>query len=480
MAAGCALALGLAFAPTANAAEVTVQNLGAPGAPIPLLTIAMRPAATTLTLSKDGSGAYRIHEDGDALTPPDPANVGGCSMDGADVVCTANNFLRWEVSNVADTVTPLLRDVVIAKSATHADATGFFDDVELRVTTQALMEAWLPDGAITPAFTGSGAAGPAGQPADIVHVGSAGLGSPTVPGGMGGGDDLLIGSIGAIIASGGNGADTLIGSSASDTLDGGGDNDLVRGGLGGDVLRGAGGDDSLIGNAGADSLDGGDGDDILDGGGGLDTYAAGDGADDVRAADGVAEIVDCGLGIDVAIAADADDTLSGCEGPQAAGAGGGLPAPPVVTTGLAAGSAVGPAQGVAPAAAAAAPPVIGATLTTAFRVRGSSTIVTALTARNLPANSNVTISCAAPKGTKSRCPIKSTSRGFAKATASSPLAGLFKKSRLPANTVIVVRISAPGVRGRRITLTTRKGLAPKRTTGCVAPGSTTPASCAAA
>lgn len=520
---GVALCLGLAM--TAGAATVSVGNFPAPV----FVTVAMGNPATTLTLSRDPSGARRIHEIGDTLTFSDPSGFGGCATDGADIVCSASVEFRWTVTNTAGPATPPppARDVLIAKSATRGDVDGFFDD-RLDVRTASLMEAWLPDGTNVPTFLGSSiVTGTQAVPADIVHAGSAGLSSPMAMGGMGAGADLVIGSAGAVSAAGAGGDDTLIGSSAHDVLDGGADSDTIRGGLGPDTLTagsgfvdvlsyddaartsplattfvrgtattlgtaddGAGdtistGFDAIEGTPLADNLTAGatgaglrgaGGADVLQGGAAIDTFAGGDGADDIRALDGNAETVDCGPGLDVAFTFDPSDTLTGCEGPppadqapasEPAPAAGPQPDPalaavaPVATAGAGAGTATGTGTGPG-ATGKPALPVIAATLSAAFGVRGSSTTVTTLTAKQLPAGATVAITCTAPKGKASACAFKAKSRSFAKTTASSSFASLFKKRKLPVRTVVVVRITAPGVSGKSFTFTTRKGKQPKR------------------
>jgi hypothetical protein len=525
LACACALALplGLGLAGAAEAATVTVT------APANVTIHMANAAATTLTLSSDASGT-RIHEDGAVLTfGSDPLNnPGGCAPTGADIVCT-NAGLLWTVDN-GQTMPASPRDVLIAKSATHGDATGFFDET-LRLSSATLMEAWLPDGPLanTPTFTGSETVTPAGQPADIVHVGSAGLSAGAVAASnLGGGDDVVIGSSGEVDALGGNGDDTLIGSSVNDTLNGGAGSDLIRGGLGQDTLNaGAGfgladvlsyddaartaplamtfvpnaattpnpdGDavstgfdgiegtplaDNLAAASAATILRGAEGDDVLQGGPAVDTFDGGDGADDIRAGGDPAnaETVDCGAGIDQFFTFDPSDTLIGCEGPQPVDPGvapGGGPAQagalPVALTG----TGTGPGT---TGTGASSLPAIGATLTAVFGVRGSSTTVTTLTAKKLPAGASVTITCKAPKGKQSACAFKAKTKAFAKATASSSFSTLFKKRKLPAKTVIVVRITAPRVSGKQFTFTARKASQPKRVAGCLAPGSTTATSC---
>jgi hypothetical protein len=500
MALVCACALALGLAATADAATVTVA-----GAPANVTIHMANPAATTLTLSRDASGA-RIHEDGAALVfNSDPAaNPGDCAPAGADIVCTAAGTFIWTVDNgLAAPASP--RDTVIAN----------FGDT-LHLSSSTLMEAWLPNGptANTPTFTGSETLAPPGQPADILHVGSAGLSAGAVAASTtGGGDDVVIGSSGEVDVLGGNGDDTLIGSSVNDTLNGGAGSDLIRGGLGQDTLTaGAGfgladvlsyddaartaplamtfvpnaattpnpdGDavstgfdgiegtplgDNLAAGSAATILRGAEGDDVLQGGPAVDTFAGGDGADVIHADDGNAETVDCGAGIDQFFTFDPSDTLVGCEGPQPVDPGvapGGGPAPaqagalPVASTGT----------GTVPGATgtgASSLPAIGATLTAAFGVRGSSTTVTTLTAKKLPAGASVTITCTAPKGKQSACAFKTKTKAFAKATASSSFSALFKKRKLPAKTVIVVRITAPRVSGKQFTFTTRKSKQPTK------------------
>ena len=516
MALACACALALVLAATADAATVTVA-----GAPAGVNIQMGNAAATTLTLSRDPSGARRIHEDGAALVfNSDPAaNPGDCAPVGADIVCTAAGPFIWTVGNGL-TVPASPRDVMIATSATHGDATGFFDDV-LHVSSATPMEAWLPDGptANTPTFTGSETVTPAGQPADIVHVGTAGLSAGAVAASsMLGGDDVVIGSSGEVDVLGGNGDDTLIGSSVNDTINGGAGSDLIRGGLGLDSLNAgagfgpadvlsfddagrsplvatfasgaapsiaAGGDgetpvgtfevlegtplgDTLTAGATGAVLRGAEGDDLLQGGPAVDKFDGGDGTDDIRAEDGNAELVDCGAGLDVAFTFDASDTLTGCEGPQPADPGpgpgdGAAPAPAPIGAATGGGAGAGTTAG-GTGNATSSLPAIGATLTAAFGVRGSSTTVTTLTAKKLPAGASVTITCKAPKGKQSACAFKTKTKTFAKATASSSFSTLFKKRKLPAKTVIVVRITAPRVAGKQFTFTTRKSKQPTKVT----------------
>ena len=76
--------------------------------------------------------------------------------------------------------------------------------------------------------------------------------------------------------------------------------------LGNDVITGSALGNRLLGLGGDDTIDGGAGADIID---------AGDGADDVTSRDGLAELVDCGDGVDTLVADDVDVT-DGCENEQ--------------------------------------------------------------------------------------------------------------------------------------------------------------------
>jgi hypothetical protein len=424
------------------------------------------------------------------------SNVANCSLDVAgDVVCTNDVFVSWNVTNNGGSTVAPVRDVLNAAT---------FTGEPLTITTATLMEAFLPDGSVVPRFTGSDTVVPAGQVADIIHVGAAGLGPPAAANAQplsttGSGNDLVIGSTGSISVTGGNGDDTLIGSSAHDVLDGGGGNDTVRGGFGADDLRPGGGfadvlsyddagrgaalvatftpdlaftanpdgdavglgfdglegtplGDSLTSTAGA-ILRGAEGDDLLQGGPGSDTFDGGDGNDNIQAADGLAETVDCGAGVDITFSVDPTDTVTNCEGlPPAAAP---PPAGAAPTTGAT-------TTGVPVSSKTAAPslPPIGATLSSKFSLSGASTRVTTLTAKKLPANSSLTITCTAPKGKSSACAFKTKTKSFKKKTDSSALASLFKKKKLPAGTKIVVRITAPGKAGKTFTFTTRKNKKP--------------------
>jgi Ca2+-binding RTX toxin-like protein len=189
----------------------------------------------------------------------------------------------------------------------------------------------------------------------------------------GGGNDELLGTVGANTLIGGGGDDTLDGRAGDDYLDGGTGNDTLRGGTGKDfILGGAGndtvtyddrsapvtikldaqpdsgesgeddliagvenaiggsGDDTIVGNAGNNDLQGGDGNDTLIGGLGDDTLDGGAGNDIASYADRgdndpVTVDLAAGTGgergehdqlvsIEGAIGGDAADTLNGGPG----------------------------------------------------------------------------------------------------------------------------------------------------------------------
>jgi Ca2+-binding RTX toxin-like protein len=90
----------------------------------------------------------------------------------------------------------------------------------------------------------------------------------------GGGDDVLVGTVGLwrvqgkerLFGSklwGRSGNDLLLGRRAGDTLRGGGGDDVLRGFRGGDVMTGGRGNDRLVGGRGRDAIRGSDGRDLL-------------------------------------------------------------------------------------------------------------------------------------------------------------------------------------------------------------------------
>lgn len=116
-----------------------------------------------------------------------------------------------------------------------------------------------------------------------------GMGADTLSGGDG--DDNIDAGEGADSLSGGAGQDMLSGGDDDDTLSGGGGDDTLYGGNGDDhlsdtigdnILSGGAGDDTVQGGQGADSITGDDGDDSLSGGSGNDTIDGGQGADSIE------------------------------------------------------------------------------------------------------------------------------------------------------------------------------------------------------
>lgn len=94
----------------------------------------------------------------------------------------------------------------------------------------------------------------------------------------GAGDDLIFGRPGNDQIDGGRGDDTLVGGAGDDTLTGRDGDDLLIGGPGNDMLLGGNGDDLMIGGPGNDYLRGGPGEDLLIGVSGENTLegSAGD------------------------------------------------------------------------------------------------------------------------------------------------------------------------------------------------------------
>jgi Ca2+-binding RTX toxin-like protein len=165
----------------------------------------------------------------------------------------------------------------------------------------------------------------------------------------GGGNDVLIGNIGANILNGGAGNDRLYGGSGNDTLYGGAGNDILRGGAGADILDGGTGtdradytrssagitanlisgavsngdtlisieniygsryDDILLGSNAANTLYGGAGFDQLVGGGGNDRLEGQAGNDLMFGGDGN-DIMGGGDGLDTLFGDAGNDTIYG-------------------------------------------------------------------------------------------------------------------------------------------------------------------------
>lgn len=139
---------------------------------------------------------------------------------------------------------------------------------------------------------------------------SGGTGPDCLDGGVG--DDDLDGGAGKDLVRGDSGRDLVEGGAQNDEVLGGGGSDTVIGGAGTDRVDGADGDDIVQGNAGNDLLRGGLGSDVLSDGGNANVFEGGDGPDMVFSRQSIAESVDCGGDVDVAVV-DRKDTVSGCE-----------------------------------------------------------------------------------------------------------------------------------------------------------------------
>jgi hypothetical protein len=90
-----------------------------------------------------------------------------------------------------------------------------------------------------------------------------------------------------------------------------------------------------------------------------------------------------------------------------------------------------------------------------------------LTIRARPAGSKLTVECR-----RKPCAFKTRRLTFPALRKRIEIAGLFNPRRkLRAGTVVTIRITAPGLIGRFAEFRVRSGRPPKRTSGCLAPGS---------
>lgn len=89
--------------------------------------------------------------------------------------------------------------------------------------------------------------------------------------------------------------------------------DRLVGSVKSDRLNGRSGDDELNGRKGGDILRAGPDDDLLIGGKGFDDLRAATGDDVIRARDGEPDIIDCGVGFDVAVVDGVEDGVFDCE-----------------------------------------------------------------------------------------------------------------------------------------------------------------------
>jgi Ca2+-binding RTX toxin-like protein len=107
---------------------------------------------------------------------------------------------------------------------------------------------------------------------------------------------------------GGGGNDTLNGADEFDTLVGGSGNDSLSGGAGNDELYGMAGHDYLLGGSGNDYINAAEGNDVLIGNAGNDSLYGGAGIDTLYGKDSLFDLLDGGLGDDLATW-DAKDAL---------------------------------------------------------------------------------------------------------------------------------------------------------------------------
>ncbi len=302
----------------------------------------------------------------------------------------------------------------------------------------------------------------------------------------GGGDDVLRGAGGPDTLRGGAGADTATYSERTETvavsLDGAandgapGEDDAVAADVE-NAVGGAGGD-SLTGNERANALDGGAGADSIAGFGGIDALDGGDGDDAVSAIDGNDESVDCGNGTDLA-EADAGDLLTGCENAAIASAladadADGFPENQDCDD---ANAAHNPDAPEIPGndfdedcdGAAQDFQLVGATISSAFTVRGGRTQVNRLTVKSIPAGGRVRLTCKPPKGRRT-CPFKRVNRKLSSPRRALKLLARFKGRRLPVGTELEIRVTAPLAIGKVLRFKTRDGRLPRKTSRCQEPG----------
>ncbi|WP_179381648.1 calcium-binding protein [Jannaschia marina] len=129
----------------------------------------------------------------------------------------------------------------------------------------------------------------------------------------GSGDDTVEGGAGSDVVEGGSGEDLLRGDDGSDWIRGGSGDDAASGGDGNDTIRGGDDEDRLFGSDGADVLAGNAGDDLLRGGNDADELFGGAGEDDMNGEDGD-DALSGGLGDDLIRGGDGDDAVQGGRG----------------------------------------------------------------------------------------------------------------------------------------------------------------------
>lgn len=305
----------------------------------------MSGVANNATISRTGSGAFRIHDSAGTVqattavpsVPPDcvqvDPNTADCPADPSDNLIVVLEDQNDQLTVTATTGTDTLlcggdgNDTINGGPSGAVLRGGGGRDTLTGGAATDLLEADAP--AVSEAICDGVDTTPA---SDVLDGGG---GGDFLNAGSGG--DTLSGGPGLDGLCGGSDADTLFGGDDVDTLVGGGGNDTLHGGAGVDVLQSAyssdpnafcpgsassneqdalygdDGNDVLIGAVGTDTLDGGPGDDSLFGFAGNDVLTGGDGSDVMVGYSG-ADTLDGGQGVDELGGGDGDDIVRGGDG----------------------------------------------------------------------------------------------------------------------------------------------------------------------
>jgi uncharacterized repeat protein (TIGR01451 family) len=125
--------------------------------------------------------------------------------------------------------------------------------------------------------------------------------------------NLMVGTAGDDVLTGGNGRNLILGLAGDDIITGGNEADCLIGGSGHDIIYGLNGNDFIAGNHGDDELYGGDGNDVISGGAGDDTIQSNNGNDRIEGKDGDDNITG-GLGSDTIDGGNGTDSCAGNAG----------------------------------------------------------------------------------------------------------------------------------------------------------------------
>jgi Ca2+-binding RTX toxin-like protein len=359
---------------------------------------------------------------------------------------------------------------------------------------------------------------------------AAGAGNDTVLGGPG--NDQLRGGAGSDTLNGGDGADTAlydersagepVNVSLSTVGDDGaaGENDTLvgienaAGGAGNDVLGGDDGPNALSGNGGNDTISGLDGADVLHGGEGRDIVAGdlgsdmlfGDGGDDsLQAFDNIADALDCGDGADDDAQIDGLDRAENCEFRRR------LDIPPVAdadgdgvvegtdcndrNAAIRPGATDPPGDGIDQNCDGkdTALPVLSPDVDTRRgRVTRRGTPFAVTDVNDLPAGTQVTVTCQTTAQFPGRCPFRRKVVKLAAGKKKVTLTKLFPEQRdprtkqptglprvLPIGTRIELTISAPGYISGVVRFVVRRSSKPSEQRLCLPAGAKSPSACAA-